>query len=66
MMTAQNAIDNRQTEDIIFVTYTFTGGTWHMKVLYDSRKTPYDIPLALADYPVETQNIEGDLTIAVI
>lgn len=55
-MTAQNAIDNRKTEEAIIVTFR----NWSEVVLYDSRKTPYDIPLALADYPIESVNVVDD------
>ena len=61
-MTAQYAVDNRTTENAIVVTFTFRY-EWIMTVLYDTRKTPYDIPLALADYPVESVNCSDDLTI---
>lgn len=58
-MTAQQAMDNRTTDDAIIVAFL----NWTEHVLYDSRKTPYDIPLALADYPVESINTTDDLTI---
>ena len=61
-MNTQYAVDNRTTDNVIVVTFTFRY-EWIMTVLYDSRKTPYDIPLALADYPVESVNITDDLTI---
>lgn len=58
-MTAQKAINDRQTENAIVVAFL----NWTEHILYDTRKTPYDIPLALADYPVESVNIIDDLTI---
>ena len=58
-MTAQQAMNNRQTDNAIIVAFL----NWTEHVLYDSRKTPYDIPLALADYPVESINVTDNLTI---
>lgn len=58
-MNTQYAVDNRDTADVIVVTFL----NWTEHVLYDSRKTPYDIPLALRDYPVESINTTGELTI---
>ena len=53
-------MNNRQTEDAIVVAFL----NWTEHVLYDSRRTPYDIPLALADYPVESINVvDSNLTI---
>ena len=61
-MTAQQAIDNRRTDDAIIVTFTYRY-EWIESVLYDTRKTPYDVPLALMDYPVESINVVDDITI---
>ena len=59
-MTALQAMNDRQTENAIVVTFL----NWSEHVLYDSRKAPHDIPLALADYPVESVNvIDSNLTI---
>lgn len=58
-MYAQNAVDNRTTEHIIIVTFQ----DWKETVLYDSRKTPYDIPHALSWYPVLSTMYDNDLTI---
>lgn len=62
MDTVQDAVDNRQTDDIIVVVFQ----NWEEKILYDSRKTWADVPLALADYPVETIHIVDGLTIVEI
>ena len=61
-MTVEYAVDNRPTDDVIVVTFSFRY-EWTMTVLYDSRKTPYDIPLGLRDYPVESMNTSDNLTI---
>ena len=58
-MVAQYAMDNRTTDDAIVVTFR----NWTEYILYDSRKTPYDIPYKLADYPVESVNVIDNLTI---
>ena len=58
-MTAQDAINNRQTEDAIIVAFL----NWTEHVLYDTRKTPYDVPPTLREYPVESVNITENLTI---
>lgn len=58
-MSVQYAVDNRTTEDVIVVAFL----NWTEFILYDSRKTPNDIPLALTDYPVESLNTTDDLTI---
>lgn len=58
-MTAQDAINNRQTENAIIVAFL----NWTEHVLYDTRKTPYDVPPALRDYPVESVNIADNITI---
>ena len=58
-MTAQYAIDNRPTDDAIIITFL----NWTMTVLYDTRRTPYDVPPALRDYPVESVNTADGLTI---
>lgn len=58
-MTADKAVWNRETEDAIVVTFL----NWTQHVLYDTRKTPYDIPLALGDYPVESVHVVDELTI---
>lgn len=55
-MSIQYAIDNRTTEDVIVVAFL----NWKEHVLYDSRKTPNDIPLALTDYPVEGIHVLDD------
>ena len=52
-------MNNRRTDNAIIVAFI----NWTEHVLYDSRRTPYDIPLALADYPVESINETDDLTI---
>ena len=56
-------MNDRETENAIVVTFTVKHGEWYERILYDSRKTPYDIPLALYDYPVESLNIADGLTI---
>ena len=61
-MTVEYAVDNRPTDDVIVVTFSFRY-EWIMTVLYDSRKTPYDIPLGLREYPVESMNTSDNLTI---
>lgn len=58
-MTLEYAIDNRPTDDVIVVTFR----NWTEHVLYDSRKTPYDIPLDMRMYPVESVNMTDNLTI---
>ena len=60
-MSTQYAMDNRQTEHAVIVTFI----NWTEVILYDSRKTPYDIPLALSEYPVESVNI-ADNTLTII
>ena len=55
-MTAQKAMNDRTTEHAVIVAFL----NWTEHVLYDSRKTPYDIPLALAEYPVESINVVDD------
>ena len=64
MPIAQDVINNRQTNHIIFVKFTFFYGEWIETVLYDSRKTRYDIPYEMMYLPVESINIVDDLTIA--
>ena len=59
MNTVQHAINNRETENAIVITFR----NWMTYKLYDTRKTPYDIPLAMADYPVLSETIDNDLTI---
>ena len=59
MVTVEYAVNNRPTDDVIVVTFT----NWTETVLYDTRRTPYDIPLGLRDYPVESMNTTGELTI---
>lgn len=61
-MTAQDAVDNRTTDNAIIVTFSFRY-EWTMTVLYDTRLTPYDVPLALRNYPVESVNTADGLTI---
>lgn len=61
-MTVQKAVDDRQTENAIVITFTYRYG-WIETVLYDTRRTPYDVPLGLADYPVESINTTDELTI---
>lgn len=58
-MYATQAVNNRTTEHIIIVTFQ----NWKETILYDSRKTPYDIPSALAWYPVLSTEYDNDLTI---
>lgn len=58
-MTAYNAVTERKTEEVIIITFR----NWTEYILYDSRKTPYDIPCGLHDYPVESVNIDDELTI---
>ena len=58
-MTVQKAIDDRQTENAIVVAFL----NWTEHILYDTRRTPYDVPLGLADYPVESINTTDELTI---
>lgn len=58
-MDAYKAVYTRETDNVIIVTFL----NWTMTVLYDSRKTESDIPLALHDYPVESVNIADNLTI---
>ena len=58
-MDAYKAFCNRPTDDAIIVTFI----NWTEHVLYDSRKTPADIPLALQDYPVESIHTVDGLTI---
>lgn len=64
MPIAQDVINNRETEHIIFVRFTYFYGEWIETVLYDSRKTPYDIPYSMMYLPVESINIVDGLTIA--
>ena len=58
-MSVQQAIDNRPTDDAVVVTFR----NWTEIVMYDTRKTPYDVPLALAEYPVESIHTTDNLTI---
>lgn len=58
-MTVEYAVDNRPTDDVIVVTFL----NWTEHILYDSRKTPFDIPLGLREYPVESMNTADNLTI---
>lgn len=58
-MSVQHAVDTRPTDDAVVVTFQ----NWTEIVLYDTRKTPYDVPLALADYPVESIHTTDNLTI---
>jgi len=55
-MTTQQAMDDRTTEHLIIVAFL----NWTEHILYDSRRTPYDIPPALRDYPVESIHIVDD------
>ena len=58
-MSVQRAIDNRPTDDAVVVTFR----NWTEIIMYDTRKTPYDVPLALAEYPVESIHTTDNLTI---
>lgn len=58
-MSAYKAVQDRQTDDVIVVTFR----NWTERILYDSRRTPYDIPIGFDDYPVESINTDGELTI---
>lgn len=58
-MSVQYAVDNRTTEDVIVVAFL----NWQEIVMYDTRKTPYDVPLALAEYHVESIHTTDNLTI---
>ena len=58
-MSAYDVFQNRQTEDAIVVTFR----NWTEYVLFDTRKTPFDIPLKFDRMEVETIHIDGDLTI---
>lgn len=50
---------NRETEDVIVITFR----NWKEYVIYDSRKTIFDIPLDISGYLVESVNIDDNLTI---
>jgi len=50
---------NRETEDVIVITFR----NWKEYVVYDSRKTIFDIPLDISGYIVESVNIDDNLTI---
>lgn len=50
---------NRETENVIVVTFR----NWTEFILYDSRKTIFDLPFDMAGYPVESVNVDNDLTI---
>jgi hypothetical protein len=50
---------DRETENAIVITFR----NWTEIVLYDSRKTLFDIPLELAGYPIESVTVDDDLTI---
>jgi len=54
--------DNRTTDDAVVVTNEYRYG-WITYTLYDSRTTPYDVPLELLDSPVVSVTIENDVTI---
>ena len=58
-MSVYYAVNNRETEHAVVVTFR----NWTEHVLYDTRKTPYDVPCGLEDYPVESVNTDGELTI---
>ena len=58
-MSVLHAVWNRSTAECIVVTFR----NWTEFILYDSRKTPHDIPCGLADYPVESVNTVDNLTI---
>ena len=58
-MSVQHAVDTRPTDDAIVVAFL----NWQEVVMYDTRKTPYDVPLSLADYPVESIHTTDNLTI---
>jgi len=58
-VNVQYAVDTRPTDDAIVVTFR----DWREVVMYDTRRTPYDVPLALAEYPVESIHTTDRLTI---
>ena len=58
-MALYDAITDRITEDVIVITFR----NWTEFILYDSRKTIFDLPLSLAGFPVESVNVDGNLTI---
>ena len=58
-MSVQHAVNNRPTDDVIVVTFK----NWTEFILYDTRRTSYDVPRTLADYPVESIHTTENLTI---
>ena len=58
-MSVYDSVANRQTDDVIVITFR----NWTEYVLYDSRKTDRDIPIVYDDYPAQSVYIDGNLTI---
>lgn len=59
IFTAEDALNSRETEHAIIGQMI----NWQWVILYDTRKTPYDVKKPVADYAVETINTDGNLTI---
>lgn len=58
-MSCYDVWSERITEDVIIVEFR----NWNELILWDSRKTIFDVPLELSGYRVCSVNIDDNLTI---